>query len=228
MIGSGFALGFRLGLPICMSFLVFGVAFGIAAADKGLTTVSASIASALVFSGSSQFLLLGSVSRGEALPTISIAMFLLNVRYIIMGATLLASAASMPTWRRILGLIMMIDETWAVGMSPTASGDRLGAVMGCGVVSMLGWVAGTIIGATLGDLIGDPNRWGINFVYYSVFIFILASMWRQDKSLFPWIVAVAVALVVQAAIPGKWYVVIGGVAGALAGGLRSSNRVAST
>lgn len=221
-------LGVRLGIPIGFSFFVFGLTFGVAAIGQGLTPLSAGLASMFVFSGSSQFLILDSFGHPKVLAAIALSVFLLNIRHIVMGATLLSSTPTAPLWLRVLGLLFMIDETWAVAMSPEAKADRLRVLIGCGIVAMAAWVLGTILGAILSKFIVDPKRFGIDFVYFAVFLFILVSIWRQNRNILPWVVAVLVALLTQSVTSGKWYVVVGGVAGAIAGGLRPWISRAST
>jgi predicted branched-subunit amino acid permease len=218
---DAFRLGARLGAPIALSFFAFGLAFGVAAADRGLSPPLSSLTSALVFSGSSQFMILDLIGHAGALWTIVISVFLLNIRYVVMGTALLAAAPGAPRWLRLAGLLLMIDETWAVAMSPAAASDRLRVILGCGLVALIGWTCGTALGAALGRRLDEVGRLGIDFVYFSVFIFILVSMAREKLDLLPWMTAAAVALLAHAALPGKWYVVIGGLAGATVGGCLS-------
>ncbi len=215
---SAYASGIRLGLPIALSFFIFGMTFGVAMAGRDIGPFFAGLASTIVFSGSSQFLILNQIGDVTALATIAISVFLLNVRHIVMGATLLAKTPDRPFGLKLAALLFMIDETWAVAMSPEGERDRLKVLVGCGIVAMLGWVSGSVAGSLLSGFIIDPKFFGIDFVYYSVFLFILASFARQGSVLVPWCVAVGLALLVQAVLPGKWYVVAGGIGGALAGG----------
>jgi predicted branched-subunit amino acid permease len=225
---NGFALGARLGLPIAISFFMFGLAFGVAAASRGISPLMSGVASGLVFSGSSQFMILDLLGRPGTALTILASVFLLNIRHVVMGATLLTSSSDKPYWLRLCGLLMMIDETWAVAMAPQAAGDRLGVIVGCGVVAMFGWVAGTVFGGLIGGAIGNVEQFGIAFIYFAVFIFILVSMAASKPAFIPWAIAAIVAWGVQLVLPGKWHVIIGGVAGALVGGYLSWNKAQSS
>jgi predicted branched-subunit amino acid permease len=93
---------------------------------------------------------------------------------------------------------------------------------------MCGWIAGTVAGSNIGQTIGNVEKFGIDFIYFAVFIFILVSMATSKPTFIPWSVAAIIALLAHAVLPGKWYVVIGGIAGALVGGLLSWNKAQSS
>lgn len=224
---NGLLLGAKLGFPVCVSFLIFGLTFGVAAVEKGVSPANATLASLTVFSGSSQFLILDMLGSPAELAGIAITVFLLNIRHLMMGAALVPHMRGAPYPVQILGTLFMIDETWAIAMSPDAEGSRLHVLVGSGLVAMAGWVAGTAAGAVLGGLIVAPERIGADFVYYAVFLFILASMWNTRTSALPWLVAAGVAVATAQVLPGKWYVVTGGLAGALIGGAQPWTKTSS-
>jgi len=72
----------------------------------------------------------------------------------------------------------------------------------------------------LGGAIGDPTRLGLDFAFTAVFIALLAGLWRGKGDLLPWIVAAAVAIAGAHLLPGKWYILLGAVAGSLVGAWR--------
>ncbi|HSK39604.1 MAG TPA: AzlC family ABC transporter permease [Arenibaculum sp.] len=209
--------GARMGLPIALSFFVFGITYGVAATDRGLSPILAVGGSAGVFSGSTQFMLLDMLNTAGSLFGVAFAVVLLNVRHLMMGAALLPALRGQPAGLQALGLLLMIDETWAIAM---AADDRarLKVLIGSGIVAILGWCAGTGTGALIGAVVEDPTALGMDFVYYAVFLFILTTLWRTRETAVPWLVALAVAILVQKYVPGKWYVVAGGIAGALVAG----------
>jgi branched chain amino acid efflux pump len=48
-------------------------------------------------------------------------------------------------------------------------------------------------------------------------------MWKKKSDLVPWGVSAAVALMVSFLLPGKWYILAGGVAGSFVGFLRGNH-----
>ena len=224
-VSNGLLVGARLGIPIAISFFAFGLAFGVAAASRDISPLTSGLVSLLVFSGSTQFLILDLLGRPEAALTIAVSVFLLNIRHVVMGAALLASSPDKPLWQRITGLVMMIDETWAVAMAPQSEGDRLRIILGSGLVAICGWVAGTVSGSAVGQSFYNIEQFGVDFIYFAVFIFILVSMAGRQPTFIPWLVAALVALAAKTVLPGNWYVVVGGLVGATVGGAISWNKL---
>ena len=75
------------------------------------------------------------------------------------------------------------------------------------------WVVGTTIGSMLGRSLGDPKDFGFDFAFTATFICILIGFirnWRTGAVLAASGVAAAIA---KLAIPGAWYIAIGGLAG---------------
>ncbi|MNC97698.1 hypothetical protein D3C83_154390 [compost metagenome] len=52
------------------------------------------------------------------------------------------------------------------------------------------------------------------------FVVLLVPMWRGSRAAVPWVAAGVAALLASWWLPGSWYLIIGAVAGALAGGLQ--------
>jgi predicted branched-subunit amino acid permease len=76
------------------------------------------------------------------------------------------------------------------------------------------WVGATIVGAAAGGAIGDPTRYGIDFVLAAVFVALAAELWEGRSTLVPWLVALATAVLAAEFVPGQWYILLGGFAAA--------------
>ncbi len=66
LTGGGLADGLRASLPVVLGYLPAAVAFGVAAREAGLSTVEALLMSLVVYSGASQFALVGLVAAGAS------------------------------------------------------------------------------------------------------------------------------------------------------------------
>jgi predicted branched-subunit amino acid permease len=82
------------------------------------------------------------------------------------------------------------------------------------------WVATTAAGAAVGGAIGDRQRFGLDFVLTAIFVAIAVGLWRGRADLLPWTAAAAVAVAAMELLPGRWYILAGGVAGCLAAVIR--------
>ena len=64
-------------------------------------------------------------------------------------------------------------------------------------------------------MVQNPEAYGLDFVFVAVFTALVTTLWRGQQDLTPWLVAAATAILCQQLLPGKWYIVLGGIGGAL-------------
>ena len=64
----------------------------------------------------------------------------------------------------------------------------------------------------------------LDFAFIAVFLALLVSLWRGIGDLLPWLVAGGVAVAASLLVPGKWYIILGGLAGSLAGAWQSTHK----
>jgi predicted branched-subunit amino acid permease len=99
-------------------------------------------------------------------------------------------------------------------------GTDTAIVLGSGAVLWLVWIAGTVAGFLIGAAVADPQRYGLDVILPVFFTALLVPMWRGARAAVPWAVAGAAALLAAWALPGGWYIIIGTIAGAIAGGMQ--------
>ncbi len=213
-----FAAGVIHCLPIVAGAVPFGFLLGSLAAKAGLSALDMGLMSALVFAGSSQFVAVELLDRngsgGSAGLAVVGAILLVNLRHLLMGATLEPRFRGIPRARAGLALFFMTDEQWALALR---RGPELTLAYWYGVAATLylAWLGSTVAGTLAGALIADPTAWGLDFTFIAVFLCLLAGFWRGVGSLPPWLASAGAALAVHALSPGgTWHI----IAGALAGG----------
>ncbi len=216
---SGVLLGAKRTIPIAISAFTIGIVFGVLARQARLSVVDALLMSGLVYAGASQFVAL---SLWTTIPfpvtTIIVTTFIVNMRHLLMGASLRPWFTKLSPWKVYLSVFFMVDESWAMTMSDFAKGGRdAGFLFGSGLILYLAWVSSTIIGRTVGAWIQNPAQWGLDFAFTAVFTALLVGMWKGKSNLLPWIVAAVVAVAAAHWLPGKWYSLLGGIVGSVAG-----------
>jgi predicted branched-subunit amino acid permease len=218
---EGCLYGARLTLPLLPGVAVFASAFGAAAAQKGLTFAEAVAMSAFVYAGASQMVALELWRETWSLSTIlAIATLtaVVNARMILMGAALQPWLAGAPRSRTIVNLFFLTDANWLLGMRYRAEGGNdQGMLLGVGIVLWLVWTLATVPGYLAGALVAEPRRYGLDLVMPVFFSAMLVPLWRGPRLALPWAVAGAVALAVQALVPGYGFIIAGALAGMLAG-----------
>jgi 4-azaleucine resistance transporter AzlC len=164
--------GIKAGLPIAPAALLVGISFGVLA-EPVMGTVAPIVMSALVFAGSAQFAALAVLAAGGGPGAAIVAGVLLNARYVPMGVALAPSLRGGPLRRAVVGQAM-VDASWAMS---SRGGGRFDPVfmVGATVPSYPAWVGGTAIGVLAGDLIGDPERLGLDALFPAFFLALLVT-----------------------------------------------------
>jgi predicted branched-subunit amino acid permease len=95
-----------------------------------------------------------------------------------------------------------------------------GYVLGSGVAMFVPWVGGTLAGHLLAHSVPNPAQFGLDFMLVAFAAAIGISVWRGKADLWPAAVAALVAFALHKLVPGGWYIVGAGLAGAVVGALR--------
>lgn len=215
---SGVRAGIRRSLPIALSIFTYGVSFGVLARQAGLSLVESLLMSSLVFAGASQFVALELWYSPLPVVTIILTTLVINLRHVLMSAALSPCFLKLPPWMSYGSLFFLNDESWALTMGEFAKGKQnAGFFLGSGLTAFVAWVSATFVGQKLGSTLQDPAEWGLDFAFTAVFIALLVSLWQGKSNLLPWTVAAITALVTSYWLPGKWYILLGGLAGSFVG-----------
>ncbi|MBZ0138471.1 MAG: AzlC family ABC transporter permease [Pseudorhodoplanes sp.] len=219
---AGLSLGMRYALPLLPGSAVFGAAFGTVAAQKGLSLTEAALMSAFVFAGASQLVAMEIWQAPLTLATIvtlALVTGVVNMRMLLMGASLRPWLGPLPASQVYPVLLMNTDASWLIAIRHrTEGGSDAAVLLGASIALWLVWVPVTMVGYVAGALIADPRRFGIDLILPMFFVAMLVPLWRGPRQAVPWAVAGAVALLVQALVPGYWFMIAGSLSGAVAGG----------
>ncbi|HEY0439293.1 MAG TPA: AzlC family ABC transporter permease [Xanthobacteraceae bacterium] len=225
---AGIVEGVRLSLPVVPGTIVMAAAIGALAAQKGLTLTETTLMSALVFAGASQLVALEVWTPAftlSALLTVALVTGIVNLRYILMTASLRPWLAQMPAWQVYPALMLTVDAGWIIAMRYRAEGGRdAGVFLGTGLIMWVVWWAGTIPGHLLGGLIHDPRPYGLDLALPAFFAAMLVPLWRGPRWAISWVVAGGVALAVSWLVPGWWFIIAGALAGSVTGGFIDESR----
>jgi predicted branched-subunit amino acid permease len=70
-------------------------------------------------------------------------------------------------------------------------------------------------GHLMGGAISQPEKYGLDFAFVAVFTALVFSFWKGKSDILPWIVTALLAILAEKLVPGKWYILAGGLGGAL-------------
>ena len=162
----------RQALSVGVASGAYGVSFGALATASGLSAAQACALSVLMFTGGSQFALVGAGGSGLAGAASAVLLGARNGLYAVQVAPLLGVRGL----RRVLAAQLTIDESTAVA---TAQRDpalgRLG-FWATGASVFVLWNAATLLGALVGGALGDPRAWGLDAAAGAAF---LALVWPR-------------------------------------------------
>ncbi|GHH87745.1 branched-chain amino acid ABC transporter permease [Streptomyces sulfonofaciens] len=154
-----------------------GFAFGVTSAGSGLTVLQTCALSLLVFTGASQFALVGALAAGGAPLTAAAGALFLGVRNAFYGLRL-SQRLALPRALRPAAAQWVIDETTAVSLAqPTRRSARIGFAV-TGLTLYVLWNLTTLVGAVGARAVGDTGTWGLDAASPAVFLALLAPMLR--------------------------------------------------
>jgi len=189
----------RASVAVALAVSAYGISFGALAVASGLDILQTCVLSLVMFSGGSQFALIGVLATGgtAAGPAAIAGAALLGLRnglYAIRVSPIIG-----PGWaKRLLAGHLTIDESTAVATAqPTLESQRIG-FWATGALIYVGWNLTTLIGAIIGDQIGDVRQWGLDAAAAAAF---LGLLWPRLRALQPIAVAVGAAVVAVVLIP---------------------------
>lgn len=182
---SSFFSGARKAVPIMLGYAPLGIAFGVIAREKGLNVVQTALMSLTAFTGSGQFIAVGMLGAGASISAVLLTNFLVNMRYLLFSASMAPFVKKMPSAIQAVLAFGITDETFAVNMSEfDKRKPDPGFIFGVNVFSHLSWIANSAIGAAVGDLIPDINRFGVSFALPAMFIALLVLQVKDRQTLY--------------------------------------------
>ncbi len=189
----------REALGVVLATSAYGVSFGALAVAAGLDVWQTCVLSLLMFTGGSQFAFVGVFAAGglSALPSAIASAALLGVRNAAYGMRM-SPIIGAGFWRRGAAAHFTIDESTAVAVAQNDPRLRRVGFWVTGIGIYLGWNATTLVGALVGDVLGDPKTWGLDAAAAAAFLALLWPRLRQRQAI---AVGIAAAVVAAAFTP---------------------------
>jgi 4-azaleucine resistance transporter AzlC len=168
----------REGFLLSIAVGVVGVTFGVLADAAGLGLLQIIVMSSLVFTGASQFAAVSVIDGGGSGAAAVGSAMLLAARNALYGAVV---GPLFPSGRatRALGAHLTIDETTAMASVQTDDTTAADAFWWTGAWLWSLWNLGSIGGALLGAVIGEPETWGLDAAFPAAFVALLAPHVRS-------------------------------------------------
>lgn len=177
-------LAFVKSLPIMCSYFFLGAAYGIMMEETGFPWYVALLLSMTVYTGAFQFVLITFLSTGASLLTIAITALLMNSRQSFYSLTFLNDFKRMGK-RKLYMIHSLTDETYAVNCTlELPRKEKEDTMFGVALLSHCYWMAATVAGAVLGQLIPFELE-EIDFCMTALFVIIFMDQWKKASSHIP-------------------------------------------
>jgi 4-azaleucine resistance transporter AzlC len=192
---SVFQQATRHTLPVLMGYTPLGIAFGFLAVQSGHPWWYAVTMSIFVYSGATQFFILGLSATGMSMATAIVMACLLNLRHSFYGLSLLTKFSG-ARWAKPYLIFAITDETFALltTIEEPDPSTRTRLYVAISLLDQLYWVAGTLIGALLGTAVPVAIT-GIEFSLTALFVVLAVESTEKIRSLVPLAVALATTVV---------------------------------
>lgn len=208
--------GFVANFPVAASVAAYGSVLGILAVQKSIGWGELLLMNLSIFAGSAQFVMVDMWMPVLPVTEIIMAVVAINMRYLLVGASLNPVFQGKTMRHKFAMMHLVADENWAVTMAAHRNGGTsTHFLFGGGLCVLLAWCLGTMAGHRLGAVISNPEAYALDFAFVAVFTALAVSLWQGKKDILPWLVAAVLATAAEKILPGKWYIVIGGLGGAL-------------
>jgi 4-azaleucine resistance transporter AzlC len=211
--------GAKKALSIVLGYLPLGFAYGALASLAGFELSLIAGMSLLVFAGSAQFIAVNMLSAGAAGATIIATVFLVNLRHLLMSASLSPYLQAYP--RRVLPLLAfwLTDENYAMACGEFKKNERSHLFMlGLFGTAYAGWVLGGTLGGVFGRFFsGREAALTMGYALYAMFIFLLVIQATEKRLMLAACVSAALAVLFYYFIPGNWYIILATVCTATLG-----------
>lgn len=197
-VGVGLAVG------------LYGTSFGALSTAAGLSVWQTQVLSLLMFSGGSQFAVIGVLgASGPAgiIPAI-VSAWLLGIRNGFY-ALRLNSVLSVTGVIKVIAAQLTIDESNAVSASQDTSRDSKRGFWITGIAVFIFWNLFTLIGALLGSVISDPSIWGLDAAAAAAFLGLVWPRLKHLQSNLTALISVVLTLILVPLLPSGIPVIVG-------------------
>ncbi len=222
-----FRSGLREILPLAAGVVVYGLAFGVLAAQAMMGGLQTGAMGTFVFAGAAQIIAVERLVAGAGAFAALVAGIALNLRLILVTASIRDFFVGRPWWQLALGAHFSTDENWAMTVAARKAGRDVGYwhLIGGGAGLFAAWLLSTITGVLFAATIPDPRALGIDFAFTAAFILIARTLWQGQRDLAPWSVSVGmVALALWSGLlDPSWALILGGIMGAAVAGITGND-----
>ena len=189
-------------LSLAFAVGTYALAFGAASVAAGFSILQTSLLSLLLFSGASQFAVIGVIGAGGTALTAIATSTLLGFRNALYGIVM-TPILQVKGFKKVVAAQITIDESTGVALGEEDHGisvQRQGFwLTGFGVFFF--WNIFTVIGALSASTINNPAEWGLDTAVPAAFIALVWPRLKTKNDIYLALAATALALITTPILP---------------------------
>ena len=176
-----FFRGLRDGIPIALGYFSVSFGFGILCINLGLSVLAAAGISLTNLTSAGQVAGVGIIAAGGTLIEMALTQLVINLRYSLFAISLSQKLDSnFTTPHRIAASFGITDEIFAVTYAQEGK-VKPAYMYGVILISALGWVGGTALGAAMGQIQPEMVSSAMGIMLYCMFLAIFVPPARKDR-----------------------------------------------
>jgi 4-azaleucine resistance transporter AzlC len=212
-------------IPLLPGVAPFSMAIAVSARAAGFSPLETVLFSLLVFAGSAQMAAVGLLASGSGPVAILITTLGLNLRHILYGLSLSTWLPPATRPPKPLLAATVTDEGYGLTAREAAAGrGSAGFLWGANGLLYLTWMAATVAGVALGQLLPDPEAIGLDVIFPLSFLTLLLPLLRTRRDLLVAAVAGCGALALRAMLGAGPAIVVAVAVAALLGAAAPGGR----
>jgi predicted branched-subunit amino acid permease len=190
----------RDALGIGIASGAYAISFGAISTTAGLSLLQTVALSLLMFTGASQFAMVGVIGAGGSVWAGAATAALLGTRNALYGVRL-SSLLGVRGPRRALASHFVLDETTAMAIARDSYAGSRFAFWATGIAVFTLWNLGTLAGALATHALPDPKVLGLDAAPPAAFLALMAPRLRAREPIAIALASAAVALLVLQFVP---------------------------
>ncbi len=215
-------------IPLFLPAIPFGFVIGLAVTEGEMPIAIGWATSPLIFAGAAQLAVV-TLAGTASLWAVVAAGLVINTRHVMYSAALAETFRKQPRWMRWLGPFVLIDQVFALSIlhADRPPDEFRRYYLTAGAFFWFNWQWATALGMVVGPVV--PESWRLDFAPAIMFVGLVLIGIKQVPQAVAAMVGGSVALV-TAGLPDRLGIIVGGVAGVVAGAaaeVRSERRSAT-
>lgn len=190
---NSFRKGIADGIPICLGYLAVSFAFGISAANMGLSVLETLLISMTNVTSAGQLAAVPIIAAGGSFIELAATQLIINLRYSLMSVSLSQKLSkNMTLLHRFIISFVNTDEVFAVASAQRGNVGK-NYLYGLILTPYLGWSSGTLLGSAAGGILPEILISSLGIAIYGMFVAIVVPDARRSMP-------VALCAIVSAAL----------------------------